>query len=505
MIRFSPNPNRAELIRWHEWGEEAFQKAQEEDKPLMLFLTAFWCRYCQRMDEGAFSEDENIALLNAYFIPIRADDAQRPDVNTRYNLNGWPTIAFMSPEGELLAATNYLPSDQFGDVLVRVYMGYQEQKDEIRSARKAPQENSPEVTARLARAQVDDSGVSKITQVMMEIADRVHGGYGRGQKFIHPEANDFLLSRYEATRDSTYLDHVCLTLDRMREGAIHDREEDGYFRTTTGADWSQPHREKLLAEQAGLLANCLRAFRITEQPAYARMAEGIIDYLDRKLSDHANGTFYGCEDFLRIETTEPAAREEFFTIIDKCIYTDTNAHAVVAYLEAATTLGKTSCRERALTALEFLWEHCRSRGGGMFHYFDGAPHLDGMLNDQTRMGTALIHAHTNTGDGKYLERAKELAEVILKRLKNPDGGYHDLPAQGAAYLSLRLTLIEQNGAAALFFLALAEVTKEIRYHEAARWALTAFTGDFSSYGIHAAAFGQALGELEKRYSDPPPY
>ncbi len=103
MIRFSPNPNRANLIRWREWGDEAFRKAVEQDKPLMLFLTAFWCRFCQRMDEGAFSNDENIALLNAYFVTIRAEDTQRPDVNTRYNLNGWPTIAFMAPGGSFLA------------------------------------------------------------------------------------------------------------------------------------------------------------------------------------------------------------------------------------------------------------------------------------------------------------------------------------------------------------------------------------------------------------------
>src|SRR6266852_4654105 len=153
MIRFSPNPNRAHEIRWHEWGEEAFRKAREQDKPLMLFLTAFWCRYCQRMDEGAFSESENIALLNAYFIAIRAEDAQRPDVNTRYNLNGWPTIAFMTPEGELLAATNYLPSEEFGSLLVRVYLDYQQKKNERPSVEKTPEETSPKTTVRVTSAQ----------------------------------------------------------------------------------------------------------------------------------------------------------------------------------------------------------------------------------------------------------------------------------------------------------------------------------------------------------------
>ena len=503
MIRFSPNPNQAHLIHWHEWGEEAFRKAQEQDKPVMLFLTAFWCRYCQRMDESAFSESENIALLNAYFVAIRAEDAQRPDVNARYNLNGWPTIAFMSPGGQLLAAANYLPSEQLGAVLTRVYMAYQDKKDKIRSTNNPPRENSTDTIGQVALGQVDGALVEQIGNLIMELADRVYGGFGRGQKFIHPEANDFLISRYETTGDSSCLDQVCLTLDRMREGAIHDREEEGYFRTTSGADWSRPHREKLLAEQVGLLGNCLRMFRVTKQTVYTRMAEDIISYLDRKLTDHTTGAFYGCEDFLRIETPEPSTREEFFTIIDKCVYTDANALAIVAYLEAAAILGKPSWQERALKALEFLWDNCRSRDGGMCHYFDDAPHLGGMLNDQARMGMALLQAYKSTTEEKYREHGQELAELILTRLRNPNGGYYDLPEQGAAYLSLRLTLIEQNGVAALFFLALAETTKEARYYEAAEWALSAFSGDLSSYGIHAAALGQALGELVHRQSNLP--
>ena len=131
----------------------------------------------------------------------------------------------------------------------------------------------------------------------------------------------------------------------------------------------------------------------------------------------------------------------------------------------------------------------------MFHYFDGTAHVPGLLNDQTRMGSALLKAYQVTADTKYLERAKALAEFILSQLKNPDGGYYDLAIPGSAYLSFRLTLIEQNGAAASFFLALADATGDLRYRDAALWALTAFTGDLTSFGIHAAAFGDALSEF----------
>jgi uncharacterized protein YyaL (SSP411 family) len=495
MIRFSPNPNRANLIRWHEWGDEVFRKAQAEDKPVMLFLTAFWCRFCQRMDEGAFSDDENIALLNAYFIPIRAEDTQRPDVNTRYNLNGWPTLAFMTPDGELLGATNYLPSEEFGNLLARLYTGYQEKKDAIRATRKNSEDARFETSASATQAPLSESTLSAVTAAIMNLADRVHGGYDSGQKFIHPEPNDFLLSRYEATKDASYLDHVCLTLDRMKQGEIHDHEGGGYFRTSSNADWSRPHREKLLTEQAGLLANCLRTFRVTKRREYALMAEEIIDYLNRRLSDSTGGAFYGCEDFLRSETVAASSGGEFFAIVDNCIYTDANAQAIVAYLDAAKLLGNASYQERSLQALDFLLHHCRNPQGGMFHYFDGSARVPGLLNDQARMGIALVRAHNATGVAEYLEQANGLADFILAEFKNPEGGYYDISAHGPAYLSFRLTLIEQNGAAALFFLALFEVAREPRYRDAALWALAPFTGDFSSYGIHASAFGQALIKL----------
>ncbi len=132
MLRFSPNPNLANLIHWFEWEDGALKAAREQDKPVMLFLSAFWCRYCQRMDEGALSDRENMALLNAYFIALRVENATRPDIDARYNLNGWPTVAFFTPAGELLAASNYLAVEEFKDLLLNVYMSYQEKDLEQR-------------------------------------------------------------------------------------------------------------------------------------------------------------------------------------------------------------------------------------------------------------------------------------------------------------------------------------------------------------------------------------
>jgi uncharacterized protein YyaL (SSP411 family) len=224
------------------------------------------------------------------------------------------------------------------------------------------------------------------------------------------------------------------------------------------------------------------------------MADEIIQYLDAKLFDPESGAFYGCEDFLRNESPT-AGGGEYFTIIDRCIYTDANAIASAAYLDAAELLNKPAYRERALTALEFLWHNCRHDSSGMLHYFDGTPHLPGLLQDQTEMGIALLRAQVATGGADYLDRARYLAEFALTELKNPAGGFYDIRAQDAASLKLRLTLIEQNGAAALFFLQLAQATNDPKYRDAARWALRPFTTDFGQFGVHAAPFGRALARF----------
>lgn len=492
MIRFSPHPHRADLIGWLESEDAAFRKAREEDKPVMLFLGAFWCGYCQRMDEEAFSDRENRALLNAYFISLRVEDAKRPDIDARYNLNGWPTVAFFTPAGKLLGAVNYLSAEEFKEVLLNVYLNYREERAKTDGPGQA-EERSSGATHSSAGRRHPESALSEIAGAILALADRENGGYGRGQKFIHAAANDFLLARYEAMHDRACLEHVCFTLDRMREGAIHDLKDGGYFRTTTGADWSQPHREKLLAEQAGLLSNCLGAFRLTGRGEYAAMAGEIIAYLDRKLFDPASGAYFGCEDFLRRQRPADPGSGEFFTIIDECVYTDANAGLACAYLEAAAVLGRAGCKERALGTLEFLWSRCRG-AGGMFHYHDGAPALAGLLDDQARMGTALVRAYGATGEAKYLSRARELAELILSRLKNPAGGFFDGPAREVGFLQLRLTDISQNGAAASFFLNLARAAKAPEYRSAAEWAVNGCTGDFDAQGIHAAPFGRALVE-----------
>src|SRR6476659_3667881 len=183
MLRFSPNRNLAHLVRWFESEDDAFATARAQDRPVVVFLGAFWCRYCQRMDEEAFSDRENMALLNAYFVALRVENAKRPDIDARYNLNGWPTIAFLTQNGKLLAASNYLPTAEFKELLLNVYMEYEQNEDQFRSDVRSASLD-PATPQSLVRRQPDLASLKEIIESIIGIADHKNGGYGNGQKFI---------------------------------------------------------------------------------------------------------------------------------------------------------------------------------------------------------------------------------------------------------------------------------------------------------------------------------
>ena len=158
-------------------------------------------------------------------------------------------------------------------------------------------------------------------------------------------------------------------------------------------------------------------------------------------------------------------------------------------------LNRADLRTQALGVLEFLWDRCRSADEGMYHCFDEGPRAPGLLIDQARMGMALVQAFHATGKAVFLERAKELAKIIVSRLANPKGGYFDRGQSELAFFGAPLTLIDQNGVAASFFLRLAAASGEPAYRDAALRALGAFSGDFAAHGIDAAPYGHALSEF----------
>ena len=491
MFRFSVRPNRAHLIDWREWGEDAFEEARQQDKLVVLFITAFWCGFCQRMDENALSDDETIALLNAFFIPIRVEESQRPDVDLRYNQNGWPSIAILTPDGGHLFTVNYLDTDPFVDLLVRTVTQFQSDKDPLLQSATHPQlADSPQANDSQPLAA---SLVGEIAGMVEGLGDRENGGYGSYFKFIHAEANELLLYLYETTGETAYLDHVVFTLGKMLQSETFHSEEGGFFRYSSKPDWNEPHPEKLLEDQASLIGNFLHVYLLTGGEAYRKSAEELLEFLDSTLLDTDGGAFFGCQDYVRTE--DRVESSPMISVIDNYIYCDANARTVVALLDAWWILGREDCRERARLVLEVLWNSLKASDGGMYHYSDGEPHAPGLLADTAATGEAFLKAYSVLQDEEYLDRAKLLAADLVSMHRSADGGFFDISQKGPANLQVPIAELPQNAAVASFFVRLSDLTGELTYREEAVSALKRFPGAHRQFGAFAAGFGQALARL----------
>jgi uncharacterized protein len=499
MFRFSPRPNRAHLVKWRPWGAEAFREAQQQDKPLVLWLTAFWCGYCQHMDDTTLSNDEVIALLNAFFVPIRVEESQRPDVDLRYNQNGWPTIAFLTPAGDDLLRVNYLAPEPFIGLLVRLVDAYQRDKDTILEAAARNRMEAQQRKADAAPAPLGAPIVAEIAGMLEGLADHVHGGYGTQAKFLHSEANDFLLYLFGASGDRTYLDHVAFTLEKMRESRTFDHKDGGFFRYSSRADWHEPHPEKLLDDQAGLLRNYLYTYLLSERDVFKETALGLIDYLDTMLTDSVQPCFWGCQDYVRPELPQPASHRSgpppLLSLLDRYVYCDANARAASSYLEAWWLLGRDDCCVRAEQILHHLWDTLRAPTGAMYHYWDGAPHVPGLLMDTTMTGLAMLDAYALLRQPRYLERAIQLGAAIVQRHRSPTGGFFDISETGPASLQVPITVLTQNAHVATFFVRLADLSGHADYRKLAYWALRSFPNAHRQYEAFAAGFGHALAQL----------
>jgi|FaiFalFF_MnMetaG_3_1042247.scaffolds.fasta_scaffold00293_22 uncharacterized protein YyaL (SSP411 family) len=497
-FRFSPRPNRAHLIRWRPWGEEALREAQREDKPVLLSISAVWCHWCHVMDETSYSDPEVISLVNSLFIPIRVDTDRNPEVNLRYNMGGWPTTAFLTPQGDLIAGGTYLPPHHLKEALTRIARLYREQRT---SLYKTAQEVKNRRLERLQKVAVGGSLsfsiVDQTARAVVALYDPFFGGLGLQPKFPMPDALHLLLDMYAHTRDPFWLPMVTTTLDAMRRGPLYDTVEGGFFRYATQRDWSQPHYEKMAEDQAALLRLYLRAWLFTDTPLYRETALGVISYVNARLFSPEMGVFWGSQD----------ADEEYYArdaqgrglvpapLVDRTVYTPWNAHMALAFVEAGDLLGQPALRQQGLGALAFLWDHlCREGGQEVFHcWAEGQPLTPGTVADYAWLALAFAEAYRRTGEGEWRGRAEAVAGAMLKRFWDPQGGaFWDISPHVAplGYLEVKEKPLADNAVAAGALRLLASLTGGPDYARRAHEALTAFASVFQDYGAHAAPYAR---------------
>ena len=495
-FHFSPRPNRAHEINWHEWNDAAFAQAQATDKPILLDIGAVWCHWCHVMDETSYSDSEIIGLINERFIPIRVENDQRPDVNRRYNLGGWPTTAFLTPDGEIMTGGTYIPPTQFRSYLVQISDAYKNSRADIRqriAAINLKRETSRE--QRGGNTQLSMKIVENVAQDVLDNFDSAYGGFGDAPKFLHPDALAFALERYVATRDERFLAVVAVTLTNMASGGTYDQEAGGFFRYSTTRDWSIPHFEKMLEDNAKLFKGLVNTNQVAPREIFAKTIETMTAYLDSSLSDRERGGFYGSQDADEHYYSLSLAERAKFTApyIDHTFYTNWNAMMISGCLAAPST-GNDAF---ALKTLSRLWNEMYHPEAGLYHFCrEGeTPQLLNQLSDLAYTTHVLLDAYQVTADVEHLQRAQTLAELALNKLyDNERGAFWSEPPghQSLGLLRLPDKSVNENAVMADALMRLARLTGDEKYRAFAENTLIFFSEEYSRYSFAGSEYALAV-------------
>jgi uncharacterized protein len=488
------------LITWHDWDDEVFRLAQELDVPILLSISAVWCHWCHVMDQTTFADPEVAALIDAHFVAVRVDNDKRPDVNARYNMGGWPSVSFLTPDGEILSGGTYMTPTAFKDVLQHVSEYYRDNRETIQQRiadsqrqRSAASSWRPQVTREL-NAQT----AQEIFQTVTSEYDAQYGGFGRGQKFPQVDAIELALARYHRSGDLHALEVAVTTLRAMCEGGLYDSEMGGFFRYSTTRDWSVPHFEKMLEDNAHLLSACMHAYQITRHMLFHDTALGVVSYVGSTLYDPALGYFSGSQDadeqYYGLPKSERQKRAAPF--IDKVAYTSWNALMASAYLDAWLLLERPELAQTALGVLRFLWQECWRPGQGMCHYWDGQSHLPGLLGDQAAMANALLDGYEYGANWDHVQQAEEVMRWVQQNLSSPSGAFRDRPAgPDLGLLKQADTPISENASAATALVRLSRLTGKQEYREWSQSALSAFADSYQRNGLFASGYALAVERL----------
>jgi uncharacterized protein YyaL (SSP411 family) len=453
-------------VRWQPWGRDAFALAAKLDRPVLLYIGSDTCRWCAETDRAIYTDPEIGALINAFFVPIRVDRDERPDVAQRYQtavermagLRGWPLTVFLTADGAPFFGGTYFPADDpitgrgLKQLLPEVAKRYREQRTFImEQAAVVRQMVLTEEPRSVLRPSLVDEGIGAVAREMDEaVRNRAAAG-----SVMHAAAVSLLLT------DTTLLALARRALDLMLD-------------TTTGNVGEDPPR----LVQAALAASLAKAWAVTGEQRYREAARLLVRSLAAELPP------------------------------DRSVFADQEAYFISNVMVAAATVGEPAVESRARAGLDVLLQRTYARGWGVRHAVVGVPPSgggistpQGLLQDQVQVASACLAAHHLSHAQRYLDVALDLAAIVERSYADPLGGYYDVaapstdprPASQAALGDRTKHVFDDvlpggNAATALLLAQLAQVTGDPAYRRRAQATLEAFAGSMDGGGLRAATF-----------------
>ena len=302
LLQHADNP-----VDWYEWGDEAFRRAREEDRPILLSVGYAACHWCHVMERESFEDADIARLMNERFVCIKVDREERPDIDAIYmdavqamsGRGGWPMTVFLTPDGRPFFAGTYFPPEDrhgmpgFPRVLEAIAAAWRDRRDELVG-------QGQRVVEAIGRG--PGSSTEPLTETALREAlsglrtafDQEWGGFGGAPKFPQPITLELLLRCHHRGWEGA-IDMVTRTLDRMAAGGIHDHAGGGFHRYAVDRTWLVPHFEKMLSDNAQLATAYLQAWQVTGRELYGEVARTTLDFLLRELR-HPEGGFFSSID-----------------------------------------------------------------------------------------------------------------------------------------------------------------------------------------------------------------
>ena len=305
LIQHAHNP-----VDWYPWGEEAFQKAKNENRPILLSIGYSACHWCHVMERESFENDTIAELMNDLFVNIKVDREERPDLDEIYmnavqmltGRGGWPMTVFLTPEGKpFYGGTYFPPEDRYGvpgfpKILQGVANAYREKPQDV-------ERSVEQILAALQRMSLSTESqqpfspdiIGQSAEQLAQAYDTDHGGLGKAPKFPNVGVYELFLRHYHHSKGSRFLEMVTHTLTKMAQGGIYDHLGGGFHRYSVDEKWLVPHFEKMLYDNAQLVRIYAQVYSVTGEPLFKQVVEETMSYLMREML-HTEGGFYSTQD-----------------------------------------------------------------------------------------------------------------------------------------------------------------------------------------------------------------
>lgn len=451
------------LTHWREYSVAAFEEAKRTGKPIFMVISAIWCYNCHIYWEKSIETKEVAAYLNENYIPVFVDYDRRKDVARSYPAGGIPITVIIAPTGEeLISVPGYIEKEMLlGNLKKTVEYVKTEFKPEAVEAKKAKKGLGILLpTAESLKGYL--TGFEKIVNVAY---DPSFGGFGQAEKQVYADKWLRVLEMSDGGKKKEWMDKFRNTADHMaglkqkdvrrkrpsfkdlvslrerertaleevdklqaedRIVGVYDAAEGGFFRYATKRDWSAPHFEKMLMENAEMSSLFIEGYSVTKEKAYGEAARRSLDYILNTLYDNNDGRFYGSQDADEVyyHFTADERKKVAPPRVDKTSYTVSSTRAVVTLLRASEALKDEKYKKAALKGLSFIEKVLMSNEGALSYYDPEKKKglINGQLEDNARAALAFLQGYEATKEKKYLEKAEGIMKFTIDRLYDKENG-----------------------------------------------------------------------------------